>query len=233
MIKENFPEHIAIIMDGNGRWAKKRRLPRIFGHRQGAQAIKRVVNASFELGIKYLTLYTFSTENWKRPKREVSALMRMLVEYIDRRKKIFKNYEKIKVEVTGRWWELPSPLPDKINLLIEETKYHNGLTLILAINYGGRREILDAVEKIIKKKRKRGFYLDEENFRNYLYLPNIPDPDLLIRTGGEHRVSNFLLWQISYTEIYITAKLWPDFRKADLIQAIKFYQKRERKFGGL
>ncbi|MCD6081238.1 MAG: di-trans,poly-cis-decaprenylcistransferase [Candidatus Omnitrophica bacterium] len=227
----NLPQHIAIIMDGNGRWARRRGLPRTYGHRQGAKAVKRIVNACLELNINYLTLYTFSTENWSRPQSEVDTLMRLLGEYIDRAEEEIPRYQEVRVRVIGRYWELPGKLPEKIEALMNATRNHKGLNLTLAINYGGRREILDAVDKIIAEgKRLLG---DEQRFRRYLYAPEIPDPDLLIRTAGEYRISNFLLWQISYTEIYTTKKLWPDFNKLDLIRAIKDYQKRRRKFGGV
>lgn len=218
-------------MDGNGRWARKRGLPRTYGHHQGAKAVRRIINACLELNIKYLTLYTFSTENWSRPQSEVNALMRLLGEYIDRAEKEIPRYQEVRVRVIGRYWELPGELPEKIEALMKATRNHKGLNLTLAINYGGRREILDAVDKIIAEgKRLLG---DEQQFRRYLYAPEIPDPDLLIRTAGEYRISNFLLWQISYTEIYTTKKLWPDFNKLDLIRAINDYQKRRRKFGGV
>jgi undecaprenyl diphosphate synthase len=227
----NLPQHIAIIMDGNGRWAKRRGLPRTFGHRQGAKAVRRIINACLELNINYLTLYTFSTENWSRPKSEVKTLMGLLEEYIDRAEKEIPRYKEVRVRVIGRYWELPGQLPYKIEKLMDDTKAHKGLNLILAINYGGRREILDAVDKIVETGKK--LFGDESRFRKYLYAPDIPDPDLLIRTAGEYRISNFLLWQISYTELYTTNKLWPDFNKRDLILAINDYRKRRRKFGGL
>lgn len=235
MALKKLPRHIAIIMDGNGRWAKRRGLPRTYGHRQGTKAVRRVIGACLELGIKYLTLYTFSTENWKRPASEVKALMRLLEEYIDKREQLLPQYEKVRVRIIGRWWELPNPLPAKLRTLMEETKDHKGLTLTLAINYGGRREILDACRKFVEDSLKAGKVkdVDEEGFRNYLYDPELPDPDLLIRTAGEFRVSNFLLWQLSYAEIYVTRKLWPDFNKLDLLNAIRDYNRRERRFGGL
>ena len=227
----NLPQHIAIIMDGNGRWARRRGLPRTYGHHRGAKAVKRIINACLDLKIEYLTLYTFSTENWTRPKSEIETLMRLLENYLDSAEREIPRYKEVKVRIIGRYWELPGELPRKIEKLMSDTQEHKGLNLILAINYGGRREILDAVDKIIKKRRNLNG--DENGFRKYLYAPDIPDPDLLIRTAGEYRISNFLLWQISYTELYTTKKLWPDFNKLDLIRAINDYQKRRRKFGGL
>lgn len=230
----NIPQHIAIIMDGNGRWARKRGLPRNYGHRQGIKTVTRVINACLEIGIKYLTLYTFSTENWRRPKREVEALMNLLGTYIDKKKGEVLKGKKIRITVIGRWWELPGDLPLKLESLMQESKKNKKLNVILAINYGGRREILDAVEKLLKSQSfPPNLKLEEEYFRKYLYASEIPDPDLIIRTAGEFRISNFLLWQSSYAEFYVTEKLWPDFGKADLIKAIKVYQRRRRKFGGI
>ena len=231
--KENLPLHIAVIMDGNGRWARKRGLPRVMGHRAGMKAVKEVIKSCRELGIKYLTLYAFSSENWKRPKEEVDALMRFLNEYIDKELRSFlKNG--IKLNFIGRMDRLPDFVRPRLKKATEETKDCKGMTLNVALNYSGRGEIVDAAKKFasqVKTGRLGEDDLDEDSFGGFLYTAGQPDPDLLIRTSGEMRISNFLLWQISYAELYVTPKLWPDFRKDDLIDAIKEYQKRERRFG--
>lgn len=232
--QKNIPQHIAIIMDGNGRWASRRALPKIAGHRAGVKAAENVIQAAGDLGVKVLTLYTFSTENWKRPKSEVDALFKLLEDYLDKEgEKIHKN--NIRFRTIGRLSELPGPLKNKIEAQIEKTKNNTGLTLNLALNYGGRPEIIDAVRKVakdVKEGRVNIENIDEELFKDYLYTKGLPDPDLLIRTSGESRVSNFLLWQISYSEICITKKLWPDFKKEDLKKLVREYQKRDRRFGG-
>lgn len=228
------PRHIAIIMDGNGRWAKRRGLPRLAGHRAGIKAVDAVVKACVELGIKALTIYAFSTENWKRPEREVKFLMKNLSEYLRKEKDEF-NRNNIRLTAIGRLEELPSSVRRELYETMEATKANSGLIFCLALNYGGRQEIVDAARRIadaIKDKGHKSNWIDEESFAKYLYTAGLPDPDLLIRTSGEQRVSNFLLWQISYTEIYITRTLWPDFRKRDLVKAIDEYGKRERRFGG-
>jgi len=229
------PTHIAIIMDGNGRWAKRKGFPRNYGHYEGAKSVKRIIKACLDLGIKYLTLYTFSTENWKRPEKEINAIMDLLRKHLDNSITGLPDYKEIRFRVIGRWHELPDDLSQKIQTVIDDTRNHCGLNLTLAINYGGRREIMDAVEGIIRdsKSVEKLLEINEEVFKQYLYAPEIPDPDLFIRTSGEYRISNFLLWQSAYSEIYVTKKLWPDFRKSDLIKAIKDYQKRERKFGAV
>ena len=231
--KEDLPSHIAVIMDGNGRWAKKRGLPRVMGHRAGMKAVKEIIKSCRELGIKYLTLYAFSSENWKRPKAEVDALMRFLNEYIDKELRSFiKNG--IRLNVIGRIAGLPDYVRPKLKKAMEETKDCGDMTLNVALNYSGRGEIVDAAKKFasqVKAGRIGADDLDEESFSGFLYTAGQPDPDLLIRTSGEMRISNFLLWQISYAELYVTPKLWPDFRKDDLIDAIKEYRKRERRFG--
>ena len=220
-------------MDGNGRWAKKRGLPRVMGHRAGMKAVKEIIKSCRELGIKYLTLYAFSSENWKRPKAEVDALMRFLNEYIDKELRSFiKNG--IRLNVIGRIAGLPDYVRPKLKKAMEETKDCGDMTLNVALNYSGRGEIVDAAKKFasqVKAGRIGADDLDEESFSGFLYTAGQPDPDLLIRTSGEMRISNFLLWQISYAELYVTPKLWPDFRKDDLIDAIKEYRKRERRFG--
>ncbi len=233
--KNNLPQHIAIIMDGNGRWAKKRGQPRIMGHRAGIKSVREAVTYAAELGIKVLTLYAFSKENWQRPKKEVGILMRLLREYLDKEEKgLMEN--NIKFISIGQREYLPQAVQKRLNHAEEITKNNTGLILNMALNYSSRSEIVDAARKIATLAKENNFKpeeLDEKTFAQFLYTKNLPDPDLLIRTSGEMRISNFLLWQISYAEIYVTQKLWPDFRKKDLIAAIKAYQKRERRFGGL
>ena len=230
---ENLPQHIAIIMDGNGRWAKGKGFNRIFGHKNGVTAVRETTEACAELGIKYLTLYAFSSENWNRPKFEVNALMELLIETIKKETDTFiKNG--IKLNTIGRIDQLPAKAYKSLLELKELTKNHNKLELVLALSYGSKDEIVEAV-KTIAEKVKTGT-LQAENITNetisqHLYTHNIPDPELLIRTSGEHRISNFLLWQIAYSELYFTDVLWPDFRKEDLYNAIISYQHRERRFG--
>ncbi len=222
-------------MDGNGRWAKRRGLPRLVGHRAGIKAVEAVVKACVELGIKALTIYAFSTENWKRPKREVKFLMKNLSEYLRKERDEF-NRNNTRLIAIGRLEGLPSSVRRELYETMEATKANSGLIFCLALNYGGRQEIVDAARRIAEAIKDKGYksnWIDEESFAKYLYTAGLPDPDLLIRTSGEQRVSNFLLWQISYTEIYITRTLWPDFRKRDLVKAIDEYGKRERRFGGL
>ena len=231
--KGNLPVHVAIIMDGNGRWAKRRGLPRIAGHKAGVTAVKRVVKAAGELKISILTLFTFSHENWKRPKEEVSAIMKLLYETTKREiNELDEN--NVKLITTGRIEELSPQRRDILERAREQTKDNTGLVLNLALNYGGRTEILDAVKQIARDVKLGKLNLDdlnEENFANYLYTDGLPDPDLLIRTSGEKRISNFLLWQTSYTELYITDVLWPNFTAKDFYEAIWDYQNRERRFG--
>lgn len=231
--KGNLPVHIAIIMDGNGRWAKRRGLPRIAGHKAGVKAVKRVVEAAGELGISILTLFTFSHENWKRPRQEVSAIMKLLYETTKREiNELDKN--NVKLITTGRIEELSPQRRDILEKAKEQTKNNTGLILNLALNYGGRTEILDAVKQIAQEVKQGKLDindLNEENFARYLYTNGLPDPDLLIRTSGEKRISNFLLWQTSYTELYITDVLWPNFTAKDFYEAIWDYQNRERRFG--
>jgi undecaprenyl diphosphate synthase len=221
-------------MDGNGRWAKKRGLPRIAGHRAGAKSVKEVIKGAKESGVKVLTLYTFSTENWKRPKHEVAALFKLLEDYIDKEIKDLQEND-IKLSVIGRLEALPQTTQKKIRDVIEKTKGNKSLILNLALNYGSRTEMVDAVREIVsdcQSQRLKIEDINEKTFSSYLYTKDIPDPDLLIRTSGEMRVSNFLLWQISYAEIYVTKKLWPDFKKNDFKKAIKEYQSRKRRYGG-
>jgi len=231
---QNIPHHVAIIMDGNGRWAKTRGLPKIAGHRAGAKSVREAIEAAEELDVKVLTLYTFSTENWKRPKPEIGALFRMLGEYLDKEEaKLKKN--NIKFLTTGDMDGLPDAVRSRVKRVTESTSANSGLTLNLALNYGSRPEILRAARNIAKDAKSGRLdpeKIDERLFSGYLYTCSLPDPDLLIRTSGEYRLSNFLLWQAAYSELYITKKLWPDFRKGDFRKAVAEYQKRERRFGG-
>ncbi len=229
------PEHIAIIMDGNGRWAKKRRLPRIAGHSRGAEVIKSIVQCCDKIGVKYLTLYTFSTENWKRPEQEVNFLMQLLSGFLAKEIQHLVN-ENIRFSTIGRIEQLPKKAQEVIAKAKEKTKNNTGITLILALNYGGRSEILDAATKLyadIENGKVVLDTLDEKIFSKYLYTAGIPDPDLLIRTSGEMRISNFLLWQLSYSEFFITEKFWPDFDEEELKLAISCFQNRKRRFGGI
>jgi len=230
---KKLPEHIAIIMDGNGRWARKKGGLRIFGHQNGVNAVNNVVEASAELQVKYLTLYAFSTENWNRPKFEVDALMSLLISTIKKEKeKLLKN--NIRLVTIGNTNQLPQDVQNELNNIIELTSKNNGLTLVLALSYSSRWEIIDAVKKLsvdlINNKLNKEA-INENVFNNYLATKNIPDPELLIRTSGEFRISNFLLYQLAYTELYFTNTLWPDFTKDDFYKAIIDYQKRERRFG--
>ncbi|WP_320047308.1 isoprenyl transferase [uncultured Ilyobacter sp.] len=222
------PNHIAIIMDGNGRWAKKRGLPRAMGHRAGAKALKKILTHAGELGIKYLTVYAFSTENWKRPQKEVDTLMKLFKEYLKNEKNnMMKNG--VRLMVSGKKEGVKKELLEEIEKTEKLTKDNDRITLNIAFNYGGRSEIVDAVNKIIKDGITE---VTEESFSKYMYS-DIPDPELLIRTSGELRISNFLLWQIAYTELYITEQAWPDFDESELEKALNTYMKRERRFGGL
>lgn len=231
--KEKLPRHIAIIMDGNGRWAKKKSLNRISGHIKGVDTVREVVTACRELGIKVLTLYAFSMENWRRPKDEVTALMRLLKEYLlKEREEMIQN--NIRLYAIGRLEDLPLDVQDTLRETMKKTEHCNGMILNLALSYGGRSEILHAVQGIISDFKKGQINPDEINqqrFCQYLWTWRIPDPDLLIRTSGEFRISNFLLWQIAYTELYVTETLWPDFDRKELLKAIADYQSRERRFG--
>jgi len=239
--KKKLPQHIAIIMDGNGRWAAKKGLPRTAGHKRGMDTVDKVVTTCKNLGIKVLTLYAFSTENWRRPEKEVSFLMRLLKTYlILQRAKLMRN--NIRLNVIGRINELPDFVQKELKKTLKMTEKNNSMTLNLALNYGGRIEIIDAVRKLLKdvltaKKDMNPEVainsIDEDVFANYLYTAGLPDPDLLVRTSGELRLSNFLLWQVAYSEIYITDILWPDFKEEDLYMAVLSYQQRERRFGGV
>jgi len=227
------PKHIAIIMDGNGRWAKQRGKMRIFGHESAVKAVREATEAAAELGIDYLTLYAFSTENWNRPKNEVNALMTLLAKTISEEVKTL-NENNIRLLTIGDTRTFGSVCYNKLNEAIESTKNNTRSSLVLALNYGSRWEIVEAVKHIANKVKTGDINpdeIDQKVFSEYLTTANIPDPELLIRTSGEYRVSNFLLWQIAYSELYFTNKLWPDFRKDDLFEAILDYQKRERRFG--
>ena len=222
--------HIAIIMDGNGRWAQEKGMDRIFGHKEGAKSAKKVIEACSDLNINYLTLYAFSTENWNRPQFEVDSLMSLLSSML---KNEIKELERnnIVFNVVGRVEDLPKSVQNIISDVIDRTKHNTGLILSLALSYGGRQEIIDAVNKIIASKKSE--IIDEEIVKNNLYCPEIPDPDLIIRTAGEYRLSNFLLWQSAYAELFVSQKNWPDFKKKDLMKALKDFENRDRTFGKL
>jgi len=227
------PQHIAIIMDGNGRWAKEKGKLRVFGHRNGVQSVRDVVEGAAELGIKYITLYTFSSENWNRPKLEVSAIMELMISTIN---KEINNFMKnnIRLNAIGDLEMLPRKAYTELTGAIKKTAQNTGITLTLALSYSSRREIVQAAKNIAEKVQKGELSvadIDEETFENNLYTSGMPNPELLIRTSGEYRISNYLLWQIAYAELYFTPKLWPDFRREDLFEAIIDYQKRERRFG--
>ncbi|MGC4023283.1 MAG: isoprenyl transferase [Cyclobacteriaceae bacterium] len=229
----NLPKHIAVIMDGNGRWAKQQGAARIFGHRNAVQAVRETTEGCAELGVKFLTLYAFSTENWGRPKEEVDGLMELLVNTLQKEIKTLRD-NKVKLKAIGNINSLPKACQTNLGEAIDATKNNTGLVLQLALSYSGRSEILNAAKKIaesVKHGTLQTEDITEEIFEKSLDTYNVPDPELLIRTSGEMRISNFLLWQIAYTELYITPRLWPDFRKEDLYEAICAYQKRERRFG--
>jgi len=229
------PKHVAVIMDGNGRWAARRRKPRVAGHRAGATAVRDTVETAARLGISYLTLYAFSVENWKRPRSEVSTLMALLKEFLRKELNTLKK-NNIRFQTIGRINELESEVQKELLRAIEATRDCTGMALIVALNYGGRAEIVDACRKLctdIVREKRDPSTIDEATFAHYLYTAGIPDPDLLIRTSGEMRISNFLLWEIAYSEIVVVETLWPDFRRCNFFEAIIEYQKRERRFGGL
>lgn len=229
----NLPVHVAIIMDGNGRWARSKNLPRVEGHREGINSVREVVRAAAEIGVKYLTLYTFSTENWNRPRGEVTALMRLLLKTI--RSEVNElNKNNVRLMTIGKLHDLPLPARRGMENAIQLLKNNTGLTLNLALSYSSRQEITEAVRKIVEKVVSGQIHknqVDEQLIAQHLYTAAIPDPDLLIRTSGELRVSNFLLWQLAYTEIYVTERFWPEFRRLEFFKAIQAYQKRERRFG--
>ncbi len=232
---KSVPRHIAIIMDGNGRWAKERGLPRTEGHRRGAESVRKVVEACGELGVEFLTMYAFSSENWKRPKREVDALMRLLQQFLKSKTPEMME-QNVRLQAIGRLHDLPAECQAELHRSIAKTAENTGLTLILALSYGGREEIIDGVKSLLESV-ERGHLdkamIDGEVFSKHLYTRYYPDPDLLIRTSGELRISNFLLWQVSYTEFYVTEKLWPDFGREELIEAIREYGRRQRRFGAI
>jgi len=228
---ERLPRHVAIIMDGNGRWAAQRHLPRVEGHRAGIDSVRDTVETAARLGIQVLTLYAFSVENWKRPAAEISTLMMLLKRYLRLElTTLLKN--DIRFRVIGRQDDLARDVQEELNTAMERTASDRGMLFNIALNYGGRAEIVDAVRRAIASG-VRPEDLDERTFGNLLYTAGQPDPDLLIRTSGEMRVSNFLLWQIAYSEIYVTETLWPDFRRGHLLEAVLAYQKRERRYGGI
>jgi undecaprenyl diphosphate synthase len=231
----NIPNHVAIILDGNGRWAKKRMMPRNYGHTQGSKVVEKICEDAYKMGIQYLTVYAFSTENWTRPKDEVDALMKLLKTYLDTSiKTSMKN--NMRVRVIGDRSKLNDDIVKSINDMEEASKDNTGLKFQVAINYGGRDEIVRAAKAMamdIKENKTDIDHIDENAFRYYLDTRDIPDPDLLIRTSGEQRLSNFLLWQLAYTEFYITDVLWPDFNKKELMKAVEYYSGRTRKFGAI
>ena len=231
----NLPRHVAVIMDGNGRWAKSRHLPRIEGHRRGADSAREIIRTAGELGIKYLTLYAFSAENWNRPKDEVDALMKYLVHYLKSETKEL-NKNNVRLEVIGQIHRLPDNVQEHLQKSMAALSKNNGLTLIMALSYGSRIEIVEAV-RAIAEKAKHGKIdpadITEKVISEHLWTRNIPDPDLMIRTSGEMRISNFLLWQLSYAELLITPTLWPDFRKPQFYAALEEYARRHRRFGGI
>lgn len=229
------PKHIAIIMDGNGRWAKKRFLPRTAGHREGVERVSEIVEAACDLNVQCLSLYAFSTENWKRPKEEIDALMNLLILYINRElDRIHKN--NIKMRVMGDISKLPKNVAEKVQMAIEKTKDNTGMVLNIGLNYGGRDEIVRAVKNIladVKRGKLKEEDINSDMFSKYLYTSELPDPDLLIRPSGELRLSNFMLYQVAYTEFWFSEIYWPDFKPKNLYEAIIDYQKRDRRFGGI
>ncbi|MGI9535155.1 MAG: isoprenyl transferase [Thermodesulfobacteriota bacterium] len=227
--KNKIPKHVVLIMDGNGRWAEKRKLSRITGHREGMKSVSSIVKASKEIGIKYITLFAFSAQNWNRPKKEVIALMDLLKQFLLQEGPRLIEQD-IKLNAIGRLNKLPKEARDTLNQIIKNTRKCKSMTLTLALSYGSREEIVDAV-RVIAEKGYKPRNINEKTIGNNLYTSDMPDPDLLIRTSGEQRISNFMLWQLAYTEIYVTRTLWPNFRKKHFINAILNYQNRERRFG--
>lgn len=232
--KDRLPKHVAVIMDGNGRWAGLRKLPRVAGHRAGIESVRDIVESSAQLGLQVLTLYAFSVENWKRPRREVLTLMNLLKEYVRLElKNVHKN--NIRFQAIGRIDELAPSVQAELQRATRLTQENSGMLLNVALNYSGRAELVDTFNRLLSEVPQNGHKspVDEELISRFLYTAGIPDPDLLIRTSGEMRISNFLLWQIAYSEIYITPTFWPDFRRKDLLEAILEYQKRDRRYGGI
>lgn len=234
-IRDIVPRHVAIIMDGNGRWAKERGLPRTEGHRQGIKRVREILRTASEAGVKYLTLFAFSSENWKRPKTEIQMLMRSLDNFLNQNlKELIDN--NIRLNVLGRKEPIPDYLWKNLNKVQDQTRKNNGLVVNLAFNYGARQEIVDAVNKVVKDSLDKKIDLEDinvDNFGSFLYTAGIPDPDLLIRTSGEMRLSNFLLWQLSYAELYFVRICWPEFKKDNFLEALQEYGRRTRRFGGI
>ncbi|NQU39237.1 MAG: isoprenyl transferase [Lentisphaerae bacterium] len=233
--KAQIPRHVAIIMDGNGRWAKQRGLPRLKGHEQGAESVRAAIRACREAGVKYLTLYAFSVENWSRPRAEIAGLMRLLRTFLrDRAQDLHDDH--VRLRVAGRIGDLPASVRKELTRVVDETASYRAGTLILALSYGGRAELVDATRAIVNEVTAGTLApdaIDEATISAHLYLPDVPDPDLLIRTSGEMRLSNFLLWQLSYSELYVTDVLWPDFREEEFRMALSSYAGRHRRFGGV
>ena len=227
------PAHVAVIMDGNGRWAKQRHLPRAKGHEQGAESVRVAIKTCQKLGIKYLTVYAFSVENWNRPKAEIDALMSLLKKFLHNEEREFHE-NKIRLRAIGRLSDLPPSVQGELNRVIQATEHYREATLVLALSYGGRTEIAMAAREVARKVKAGTLdveTIDEATLSAHMYAPDIPDPDLMIRTSGEMRISNFLLWQLSYAELYITDVLWPDFREEHLTRAVAEYARRDRRFG--
>ena len=231
---ERLPRHVAVIMDGNGRWAQKRHLPRIAGHRSGTQSARTTIETCARLKIEALTLYAFSVENWRRPKTEIDFLMALLREYLRKEMPLLQK-NNIRMRFLGRIDELPAGVQNDVRDAMEQTAENKGMVLCVALNYGGRAEIVDAMNSILSERNGHGApsKITEEQLSRHLYTDGLPDPDLLIRTSGEMRVSNFLLWQIAYAEIFVTETLWPDFNRVRLLEALLEFQKRERRYGGI
>ncbi len=232
--KGNIPRHVAIIMDGNGRWAQKKNLPRIFGHKKGVEVLKEIIIASKDVGIEYLTAYSFSSENWQRPEQEVQELMGLFVEVLERELDgLIKN--DVRLNLIGQRYSIPPRVQEVFERAEKVTRKNRSLILNIAFNYGSRQEIIDAVNRLIKSSygedRDELKNIDDTYFKNFLYTSDVPDPDLLIRTSGEYRISNFLLWQIAYTELYFTRTLWPDFSRKHFFRAIQSFQQRSRRYG--
>ena len=228
-MEKNIPKHVAVIMDGNGRWAKQRGLLRVEGHKKGADTLEKILRHSVTREVRNLTVYAFSTENWKRPKAEVSALMRLFSKYLDSKKEELKK-QGVRLVVSGSKEGISDKLLKKINETEKYLSDCNVLTFNIAFNYGGRKEIIDGINKLLKEEKKE---ITEDTFKNYLYQPDIPDPELVIRTSGEFRVSNFLLWEVAYSEFYITDTFWPDFDEDEYDKALEWFNNRERRFGGV
>ena len=230
---EKIPRHVALIMDGNGRWAEERGLPRIEGHREGAQSVRAVLRAAARAGVEYLTVYAFSTENWKRPPQEVDGLMKLLIQSLNEYEQELHD-NRIRLRVMGQFERLPGPVRQRLQKTMEATAHYTGHTFIVALSYGSRTEIADAARSIAEQAAAGTLQpdrIDEQTVADHLYLPDVPDPELMIRTSGELRLSNFLLWQLSYAEFYITDAYWPDFREEDFFRALKAFNERDRRYG--